>query len=538
MTISKGSKADFQKAIMENGFYPKEVPPCFQVKNFFDTAQKLNLLDPGSNLALGDLELARFNATKKGAQRRVFSCPNPIFFIRIAQFLGRHRHQISDHLRTKGKHYSLSIPTIDDVGHRPRAIRITSFEEFDKAKRRKLSVYPFLVKADTLRFYPSIYTHTLSWAYYGKEEAKKRRFDKNLIMNQLDKIVCSAQQGQTIGIPVGPDTSRIIAEILSVAVDEQFRNNLARPPNGVRLVDDIVFGAKNEAHARQILNAYRDALRFFELDINENKTQIIPNNQDLEPYWVFSIRRDLKSSIEINHVLDDAVRLAHKERNDSIINFTIRRLYEYGLFDKHWSDINPFLMRVAIGFPYSLPDIVDVISWQSSKLKKSEQQKWKKICHVIIGDHSRLGHDSEVVWAFWLLKHLDVKQKITKTLLTGVIKHSGPLPALMAIDLANGETELKEEAISLVRDRISARPMTEGDWLLSYEAKRLFDYPLKNLNRGDHSIFGEFINNDVQFYNPDLRLKTVDDEDGDDDESKISRRGIWQYDDKDESTDL
>lgn len=82
MYISQGTKENFQKAIMEKGFYPEELPPCFEVSGFFDAAKKLKLF--GSNAQKTEinregLELTYYNATKRGFQRRLFSCANPLF---------------------------------------------------------------------------------------------------------------------------------------------------------------------------------------------------------------------------------------------------------------------------------------------------------------------------------------------------------------------------------------------------------------------------------------------------------------------------
>lgn len=51
--ISHGSKENFQKAIMERGFYPEELPPCFEVSGFFDAAKGLNFFKKGMVVQTG-----------------------------------------------------------------------------------------------------------------------------------------------------------------------------------------------------------------------------------------------------------------------------------------------------------------------------------------------------------------------------------------------------------------------------------------------------------------------------------------------------
>lgn len=326
-----------------------------------------------------------------------------------------------------------------------------------------------------------------------------------LAMNEIDKIIRSAQRNQTIGIPVGPDTSRIVSEIIAVAVDTEFRKRVEGNVYGVRLVDDVVFGADSKAHGQQILNAYREALREFELDINELKTRIIPSSLDLEPYWVFAIKRDLEYKSDLVNVLDNIIRIANQQNDDGIIKFAIRQIDNLQLLSTNWDIIEPFLMRVAVNFPHSIPYVVKVVIWRLGSEFINEHQ-WKKICHLIIKTHAPLGHDSEVTWACWLLKHLTVKPKITKTLLSVILQKGSAFPALIAVDLANSESlAMFKEAQKLVSKRLNKHSMRESDWLLSYECVRLFAFPSSFQNSVDYSIFGDLMNLKVKFYSKNIQ---------------------------------
>ena len=46
----------------------------------------------------------------------------------------------------------------------------------------------FLVKADIYTCFPSIYTHSIPWAFVGKEKAKETKRNKNLHYNILDHL--------------------------------------------------------------------------------------------------------------------------------------------------------------------------------------------------------------------------------------------------------------------------------------------------------------------------------------------------------------
>ena len=74
-----------------------------------------------------------------------------------------------------------------------------------------------MLTTDLSRFFPTIYTHSVPWAFHSKSVAKK---NKNPTLkyfgNLLDLALRQAQDGQTIGIPIGPDTSHMIAEAIAI----------------------------------------------------------------------------------------------------------------------------------------------------------------------------------------------------------------------------------------------------------------------------------------------------------------------------------
>ena len=104
-----------------------------------------------------------------------------------------------------------------------RAIKGINFA-LHRAKKGYLeATADWLVKTDISRFYPSIYTHSIPWAAYGKERVKAGLdFYKGSFADRLDLLVRSCNRNQTIRLPIGPETSRIIAEIISSRIDSEF----------------------------------------------------------------------------------------------------------------------------------------------------------------------------------------------------------------------------------------------------------------------------------------------------------------------------
>jgi hypothetical protein len=95
----------------------------------------------------------------------------------------------------------------------------------------------FVLTADFSRYYPSIYTHAIPWAIHGKAAA---RADITLFGNRLDERIRESQDSQdkqTGGIPIGPDTSFLIGEVVAAAIDRRLEDKIGKL-HGTRFVDD------------------------------------------------------------------------------------------------------------------------------------------------------------------------------------------------------------------------------------------------------------------------------------------------------------
>ncbi|CAK1224875.1 RNA-directed DNA polymerase [Fructobacillus cardui] len=139
-----------------------------------------------------------------------------------------------------------------------------------------------VLKTDISNFFPSIYTHSLTWAVYGdKATGKMSQSDSFSFANTLDKLMQKINFNETNGIIVGPEFSRIVAEILLSQVDKQIKNyiteNLKKKFQKdyviIRYVDDIFIFSNDENLNNKILEKYQELLLNYNLQINNQKVK-------------------------------------------------------------------------------------------------------------------------------------------------------------------------------------------------------------------------------------------------------------------------
>lgn len=168
--------------------------------------------------------------------------------------------------------------------------------EYQRLEQR----FNLLLEFDVNKCFYNIYTHSVTWAVKDKESSK-RNAKKNSFENTFDKIMQQANYNETNGIVVGPEISRIFAEIILQRIDLNLLIKLNEEgiKFGVdyeirRYVDDYFLFTNDENIQDFILKAYKKESKEFKLYINESKTtkrttpfisNIAVSKRDLRHLW-------------------------------------------------------------------------------------------------------------------------------------------------------------------------------------------------------------------------------------------------------------
>jgi hypothetical protein len=134
---------------------------------------------------------------------------------------------------------------------------------------------------DISRCFFNIYTHSISWATKDKDFAKENRQKYSFEM-RFDELMQHSNYNETAGILVGPEVSRIFAEVILQRVDIELERALLKQNmrSGVnyairRYVDDFHIFA-NEAKQLDIIEScLSDILERYKLFLNSEKSDEI-----------------------------------------------------------------------------------------------------------------------------------------------------------------------------------------------------------------------------------------------------------------------
>lgn len=500
--------------LLSRGYFPDKVPPTFTTEPFGECIEMNDGALPPEFSGDKVRELEHYELGRAGQLRRRLSIPNPISYYRLASEMESAWTVIEQQLHRTSLSLSLPIAGSDDDRALVPSLDFGALPEIRPTKRDAGRV---LLRTDITNFYPSIYTHSIAWALHGKAAAKANH-SLTLPGNRLDKLVRDSQYGQTKGIPVGPDTSLVIAELMLAPVDEELMNNYPEVV-GFRHMDDYEIACRSRPQAQKVLASLQTYASEYELQLNAFKTEIVDLPTPMMDEWTGTLsafqfrdtpaeqRRDL-----LNY-FDATFRLTSRFPGRAVTAYALRRLAgQEDLLLDNWDIQEALTIQAAVGEPGSLAHALEVLLANKERGAELTSELITKALNELVLEHAPLGHHSEVAWSIWATMALGYQLGAEAT--SAISEMDNSIVALLALDARNQNALDAPLDTSRWEAHMTADELHGPHWLLSYEGNVKSWLP--SAGGGDHvradNAFRFLKDHEVFFYdevNPDLALEAL-----------------------------
>ncbi|MDP3886204.1 RNA-directed DNA polymerase [Hydrogenophaga sp.] len=461
------------EALLSRGFFPSQVPPAFSTRLLASQLSTLqadwSINKPKAKAPSCKPEI--FSVARAGHQRRITSLTNPVPQVFLATFIGRHWADFLKHYRKS--RLSGSHPRFLPSGD--RAACIPSMQRLHERKILESAGFKYMLRTDVSRFFPTVYTHSVPWALHTKTAAKKNRnITPKYFGNLIDQALRQGQDEQTMGLPIGPDTSHIIAESIATSVDLLLKNSLKLWPAGFRYVDDYFLFFPTIAEAENALAVLSRALKEFELQINFEKTKICPVSELVDDYWShqlrsFEIAKDGKRQrSDIHHFFELAKDLAAKNADENVMTYALKRASSILIRHENWDAFEAHVCHVALSHPNTLQTVSQIFATYKFHAYTLNKGRTGRTINALVAEHAALGHHSEVAWCLWMCKELDIKLESANVDLVATMQSS--ICALLLMDLAVAGKLSKSPKETFWRSIDGEDSLREEMWLVCYEA--------------------------------------------------------------------
>lgn len=152
----------------------------------------------------------------------------------------------------------------------------------DYRYQRAEKKFKHLVKFDLQSCFDSIYTHTISWVTAGGADKVKvlPGYHGSWVGDAFDNLMQSINARETNGIVIGPEFSRIFAEIILQYIDQKVEQDLLEEKlcqksnyECYRYVDDYFLFYNDEKDRSLFMESLTKWLKEFKLQISPSKTE-------------------------------------------------------------------------------------------------------------------------------------------------------------------------------------------------------------------------------------------------------------------------
>ena len=487
---------------MAHGYLPQELPPSFTSRPFAAVSGSLTASPPRDWTNPVVLNLAR-----PGSLRRRLSIPNPFSELALVMECSNGWTEIQA-LLTQSP-ISLSRPIIDPTKRRSLCAHKTLSERVEeRAYRMNRARYVFA--SDVSECYSSIYTHSIEWALHGKEASKRRLSTlpkpADPLGARLDAAVRHGQEGQTKGIPISPDSSLVLAEIVLCAIDlELQQEHPSIGPYCLRHIDDIEFFSSSQTEAEDVLLTWQSKLANYGLMVNPSKTKISEAPLALESPWrttlsQFTIRStsDRQTANDIYSFFSAAFELARAYRAEPVLGYAVTKAAASVQGPLSWSALEPLLLASFAVEPSCLRYVASALARSELNGRALSAARLEESLNDLCEYHARREHGSEVTWALWTIARfgLSVSQSAAKAvslmldncaliLLNDLISQRRIIGTAPDMSVAIGRAE-------------APGAWRSDDWLLAYEYARNGWASDANIRAATH--WKELLDLDVYFF--------------------------------------
>lgn len=467
------------KFITAEGFFAKELPSEFNSHSLALSSESLDLSKSKLSKKLFSrwTKLIHFSIPKKEQFRRIAAVPHPLHFIRLAKTIESGWPELE-------AHFDNSKISISKIEFKDNEIKNKfSFNDKQKIRIENLATNRYILCVDINRYYPSIYTHTLPWCLHTKAIAKEKYNDDSLLGNQLDNHIRNMQDGQTMGIPIGPLTSSIVQEIIGTNIDSDFQKLMGKTIPGFRYTDDIEYFFNNLEEANKALSVITKILREYNLDTNIEKTKIIEIPLEIESEWLYFFRNyKFKTSINRNN----SVKLQEnqlKEYFNFIFKFQIelkdKGICKYGLKVLHrkiiihkenWALYQSLLLQSALIDSSVIPIVFGIIESYKYKGYEIDTVKLTSFVNSLIEEQSLLNNDYEIIWSLSLANKFNLNLNENATL--NLSNYENALVNILVMILYDKNLLHQSINFDKYKSFISQDNLYDENWIFLYECCR------------------------------------------------------------------
>lgn len=384
--ITDFTDTDIYEGLLGYGLFPNKIPPFLTSKPFYDYV----IANAPVFNAKRNYDYVSYENMRNINVPRMLAIPHPFGYALLCQFISKEWSNTQNYFKEKTEHQKHKTSRVHLRKMRDKnslfEMNYKNFDDDGFPENDLLIRSNYIVKADISNCYPSIYSHSISWALVGKNNAKLKSGKKNNNewFNKYDELSRKIKNNETNGILIGPHTSNLLSEIVLVAIDLEMENKGYR---FTRYIDDYTCYVPTFDRAEQFFIDLSTELKKFELSLNHKKSEVLTLPFALSETWLRKLKafhfpeiitkegKHVLKIAELKSFLDLTLDLMKSEKeNSAILSYSIKIISSKYLGVQARTFYFKRLHHLILMYPYLLPYVDEFVlsafNYSNSQIKE------------------------------------------------------------------------------------------------------------------------------------------------------------------------
>ena len=473
MSKKRPSKDYAYEALLRFNYFPMvknrrdDLPPVFSTRRFKPKIADELITKMKSQKRREGFDQIVYRCNRFNNAIRTMHLPHPLPYARLCQTLRDNWDNLEFVCKNKSskirpeQHNDGKLVAMGeyDLGR----LVVMDNPRFPKSLEKYLSVATgafFRTSADISNCFPSIYTHSIPWALVG-HAVEKKDHDPKKWFNAIDAKQRHLKRNETQGVPVGPATSNVIAEIILARVDKRLRKLGYR---FIRAIDDYQCYTATRDEGVCFIRDLELELDRYLLKLNSKKTKChqlpLPERAEwINEFCALAGEKKSVSGNEMFRLLDLAVDFQSRWPADNVLKyaatFLLKRVSPYNAYT-----FVEYLLQLAFHNASVLPLIAEVMDNYEIELDDD-------VLDQLLDFHLRYRRSDVVCWLL-LIINLN-GGRASKAAATEIIKQRDCMPMALMATARNHRKKIDKFLLNV--DETQNYEMDQY-WLLIYNRAR------------------------------------------------------------------
>ncbi len=281
--IQRGGKEIHKRSWKLSEYAIRTKPYGFDIAHKDREFRRLSVIHPRNQLAVANFYNLNSANIIYHAGLSEFSIRHPASVAKTVKFSDRlffeRQSKVADSVEQKTKEYE-NLGSFFSYRSYSNIFKFFEHYKYHNAEKK----FDLLLRLDVSKCFDSIYTHSLPWSTLGTAAAKDfLEESKNTFGGRFDRLMQEMNQGETNGIVIGPEFSRIFAEIILQYADRNFQRTMFETHGyrnkvdyqAFRYVDDYFIFCSSGVDLGHVEKQLGIALKDLKLSVNAAKSTVI-----------------------------------------------------------------------------------------------------------------------------------------------------------------------------------------------------------------------------------------------------------------------